>query len=676
MVHKVGQAIPFSFLLKNSDGTVATGKAPTYTVIDESNNAAAPVAATEDAGGRYRGTLTPDAAGTWKVQVDCADPVAHEMYDLFVSVGLEKDISDAVDTEVAAILSDTDELQAEWVDGGRLDLILDAVKTKTDTIAAAPAAADNADAVWDEAMGHTTAGTAGKLIADIKTKTDLIPAAPASQGDVTTVGGKVDTIDPYFDVQAADSTANTLERDVVGNKTDAAVTSVTTTKSLMAYLKGVLNEVESGTYGLSHLNTQVDSTVTNTTKPAADATANAVMADVVGDKADAAQQTVGTTRSLMGYIKALLTNLTSTRAGYLDKLNITGNVANQGSVDVVDGYFDVPTADVATNAQERDVVGNKTDAAVTAVGTTKSITAYAKGLVTMGTVQAADSTNNAFAGDVVGNKTDAAVMAVGTTKSIAAYVKGLVTMHTKPAADSTNNVYPSDVIGAKDDAAQTTVGTTRSLMGYLKGVLNQTVKPAADSTSNVTLGDVVGSKDDAAQQTVAATRSLMGYIKAILTNMTSTRAGYIDRLIYHEHTRTFFSDVQASASIPAVAADVSLPSVVLPNMSGTIVSVKAGVAFRMIENTNASANKINGAQNIQVQKGAGSFASAINLVDDQWGVAGSTREGGTVQVGDNEMVGAVDAFNATYNMKITSASADQASLVLYDVQTFLIVTWY
>ena len=93
----------------------------------------------------------------------------------------------------------------------------------------------------------------------------------------------------------------------------------------------------------------------------------------------------------------------------------------------------VPVADVTTNTNERDVIGNKTDAAVTAVGTTKSLAAYAKGLVTMNTVQSADSTNNAFAGDVVGNKTDAAVYVPGTTKSVAAYVKGVADLQERVA---------------------------------------------------------------------------------------------------------------------------------------------------------------------------------------------------------------------------------------------------
>lgn len=39
-----------------------------------------------------------------------------------------------LDTEIAAILADTNELQTDWVDGGRLDLLIDAIKAKTDSL--------------------------------------------------------------------------------------------------------------------------------------------------------------------------------------------------------------------------------------------------------------------------------------------------------------------------------------------------------------------------------------------------------------------------------------------------------------------------------------------------------------------------------------------------------------
>lgn len=75
-------------------------------------------------------------------------------------------------------------------------------------------------------------------IADIL-RTDLEPRLPASGTLVTT-----DDITPVdISVPAADSTDNVAVTDVVGNKTDAAVTAVGTTKSAMAYLKGLLGLV-------------------------------------------------------------------------------------------------------------------------------------------------------------------------------------------------------------------------------------------------------------------------------------------------------------------------------------------------------------------------------------------------------------------------------------------------
>jgi len=83
-----------------------------------------------------------------------------------------------LDTEIAAILADTNELQTDWANGGRLDLILDAraSQTSVDTIdgivddiladtAAMPTAAGIADAVWDEVLsGHLTAGSTGNAL--------------------------------------------------------------------------------------------------------------------------------------------------------------------------------------------------------------------------------------------------------------------------------------------------------------------------------------------------------------------------------------------------------------------------------------------------------------------------------------------------------------------------------
>lgn len=131
----------------------------------------------------------------------------------------------------------------------------------------------------------------------------------------------------------------------------------------------------------------------------------------------------------------------------------------------------------------------------------------------------------------------------------------------------------------------------------------------------------------------------------------------------------FWSDVDDSISLPAVAADTALPSVTVSGVpSGvTLDRVVAMLKVRAIENTNAGgANAINGAQNIQVQKGAGALATAINLDDNQWTVAASTRESGDVLIGDIDIKATVDG-DGTYNFQITDALVDLANLVLNDV---------
>lgn len=55
----------------------------------------------------------------------------------------------------------------------------------------------------------------------------------------------------------------------------------------------------------------------------------------------------------------------------------------EAKIDVIDGLHDVPTADVVTNAQMRDVIGNKTDAAAV-VGTTKTLVANVKQVTNQG----------------------------------------------------------------------------------------------------------------------------------------------------------------------------------------------------------------------------------------------------------------------------------------------------
>jgi len=131
----------------------------------------------------------------------------------------------------------------------------------------------------------------------------------------------------------------------------------------------------------------------------------------------------------------------------------------------------------------------------------------------------------------------------------------------------------------------------------------------------------------------------------------------------------FWSDLDDVIDLPVGPTDTPLPSIVVSGVpSGvTLDRVVVILKVRAIENTNAGgANAINVAQNIQVRKAGGTWVPAINLADNQWTVAASTRESGDVLIGDNDVKATVDG-DGTYNFQFASAAVDLAVLRLNDV---------
>lgn len=95
-------------------------------------------------------------------------------------------IDDFLDTEVAAILADTNELQTDWADGGRLDLILDARASQTSV--------NTIDDFLDTEVAAILADT-NELQTDWADggRLDLILDARASQSSVNTIDDFLDT---------------------------------------------------------------------------------------------------------------------------------------------------------------------------------------------------------------------------------------------------------------------------------------------------------------------------------------------------------------------------------------------------------------------------------------------------------------------------------------------------
>lgn len=156
-------------------------------------------------------------------------------------------------------------------------------------------------------------------------------------------------------------------------------------------------------------------------------------------------------------------------------------------------------------------------------------------------------------------------------------------------------------------------------------------------------------------------------VGTVHTDVDAVRAR-TDRL---EITKTFFSPSLIVGTVDTSHTDIALGTVTLPNIAGTITHVYAGIKFRMVENTNVAANKLQGAQEIQVDT-----VDAINFVDHQFGVAASTREGGDCIIGYTDMVATVDVFNHGYVFVWDEPLSEVDSLVFNDIQVFLIVSYY
>lgn len=167
-------------------------------------------------------------------------------------------IDNFLDTEVAAILADTNELQTDLVDGGRLDLLIDGIKAKTDTITAAPTAASVADAVWDEAIvDHSSVGSFGaknqkvvpsETVGDYKADVSLLATSAA-----------LATVDTNVDSVLADT--NEIQAELAdGGRTDLLIDSIVDATTATGVLlkddaiEAIFNDVVvTGTYTFAQL---------------------------------------------------------------------------------------------------------------------------------------------------------------------------------------------------------------------------------------------------------------------------------------------------------------------------------------------------------------------------------------------------------------------------------------
>ena len=148
------------------------------------------------------------------------------------------------------------------------------------------------------------------------------------------------------------------------------------------------------------------------------------------------------------------------------------------------------------------------------------------------------------------------------------------------------------------------------------------------------------------------------------------------------HQIDFWSDVEDLLTITNAAQDLALPDIVVADLpaGATVVRAVLMLKYRTVEDTSAGINKLddNAGGNtpaIQVRDDTpGSWTDGINMLNDSIQVPASTREGGDILIGDNDVAAEVDG-NDTYNVQFDDAEADGNNLLLRDVQVGLRL-WY
>jgi hypothetical protein len=129
---------------------------------------------------------------------------------------------DTVDTNVDSILADTNELQGDWANGGRLDLILDELTTQGDTNEGKIDTVDtNVDAVLVDtdttipgliaALNDLSAADVNAEVVDV-IRTDTLPDSVAADGSASTIAQAVYLMLQFLTEKAVSGTTVTVKK--------------------------------------------------------------------------------------------------------------------------------------------------------------------------------------------------------------------------------------------------------------------------------------------------------------------------------------------------------------------------------------------------------------------------------------------------------------------------------
>jgi len=176
-----------------------------------------------------------------------------------------------LDTEIAAILADTNELQTDWANGGRLDLLLDSASSAGDPWStpipgaygagtAGNIIGNNLDAAVSTRASQASVNTIDDFldteIAAIKTKTDFLPSATAG------ANGGLPTVNASNQIAGIAGTITTLDALDTAQDSQHATTQglVTTVDTVVDAILVDTAEIGAAGAGLTALATQASVT--------------------------------------------------------------------------------------------------------------------------------------------------------------------------------------------------------------------------------------------------------------------------------------------------------------------------------------------------------------------------------------------------------------------------------
>lgn len=328
------------------------------------------------------GLSTLDAAGV-RTAVGLASANLDTQIGTLATAANLATVAGYLDTEIAAILADTNELQTDWANGGRLDLILDARASQTSV--------DVIDDFLDTE------------IAAIKAKTDNLPVDPADASVVAGLIAAVEAKIDIMDINVDDILTQTAEIGIGG----AGLTYVASAADLAT----VAGYIDTEVGAIKAVTDRVDTTLELATgspgdyRFSADALRNAptgsgggsapsaaAIADAVWDEILSGHAISGSTGEALSaaggagdpWITALPGSYSAGQAGYIVGNNLNATVssrATQSSVDIVAGYLDTEiaaikaktdnlpaspaaTGDIPTATQNADALLNRDMSAV------------------------------------------------------------------------------------------------------------------------------------------------------------------------------------------------------------------------------------------------------------------------------------------------------------------------